>query len=232
MKTQLVLLALSVLFVTSARAEEATMSNIKIEDQSHTESSVTSSDQFVSLAFAPFAPASVQISNGAYNFNYGQKTSTYMGQAGWGIKLFDLGGAFYFEENLGFSQLSGNTINEAGAQAANSSYSVDFFGFDTRLMYEASWFPWKRLVPFVDGGYLYTIYYQPGNSGLDSVSGGVGNPVAGGGLRFWLNRQSAMNGAHPVFLTGKVNRIFTSSNSVNSVDLTSTSVFGGVSFGL
>jgi hypothetical protein len=29
-----------------------------------------------------------------------------------------------------------------------------------------------------------------------------------------------------------VNRIFTSSNSVNSVDLTSTSVFGGVSFGL
>lgn len=229
MKTQIALLVLSVLFVTSARAEEANMSNIKIEQPSSSETSVASSDQFVSLAFAPFAPASVQISNGAYNFNYGQKTSTYMGQAGWGIKLFDLGGAFYLEENLGFSELSGNAISVTGSQTASASYSVDFFGLDTRLMYEASWFPWKRLIPFLDGGYLYTLYYQPGNSGLDSVSGGVGNAVAGGGLRFWLNRQSAMNGAHPVFLTGKVNRIFTSSNSV---DLTSTSFFGGVSFGL
>jgi hypothetical protein len=227
MKTQLVLLALTALFIGTAHAEEATMSNIKIEEPTPAEASVTSGDQFVSIAFGAFAPASVQISNGAYNFDYGKKTSTYMGQAGWGIKLFDLAGAFYLEENLGFSQLSGNAIS--GGQTASASYSVDFFGLDTRLMYQASWFPWKRLVPFVDGGYLYTLYYQPGASGLDSVSGGVGNPVAGGGLRFWLNRASSMNGAHPVFLTGKVNRIFTTSNSV---DLSATSVFGGVSFGI
>jgi hypothetical protein len=229
MKTQLVLLTLSVLFIASAHAEEATMSNIKIEEPTHSESSVTSSDQFVSLSFGSFSPNSVQISNGTNQFNYGDKASTYMGQAGWGIKLFDLGGAFYFEESLGFSELSGNAVTGPGGQAASASYSVDFFGIDTRLMYQASWFPWKRLIPFVDGGYLYTLYYQPGSSGLDSVSGGVGNPVAGGGLRFWLNRASSMNGAHPVLLTAKVNRIFTSSNSV---DLTSTSVFGGVSFGL
>jgi hypothetical protein len=231
MKTQITLLVTLIFMVAgTAQAEEATMSNIKIEEPAHSESSVTSSDQFVSIAFGAFSPNSVQISNGTNQFNYGSKISTYMGQAGWGIKLFDLGGAFYFEENLGFSELSGNAVGSGpGQTTASSSYSVDFFGLDTRLMYAADWFPWKRLIPFVDGGYLYTFYYQPGSSGLDSVSGGVGNPVAGGGLRFWLNRSSAMNGARPVFLTAKVNRIFTTSNSV---DLSSTSVFGGVSFGL
>jgi hypothetical protein len=230
MKTPLLfILTLVVLSASFAHAEEATMSNIKIEEPAHSETSVTSSDQFVSLTFGSFSPASVQISNGAYHFDYGKNTSTYMGQAGWAIKLFDLSGAFYFEENLGFSQLSGSAIDGSGSPTASASYSVDFFGLDTRLLYAADWFPWKRLIPFVDGGYLYTFYYQPGSSGLDSVSGGVGNPVAGGGLRFWVNRASAMNGAHPVFVTAKVNRIFSSSNSV---DLTSTSVFGGVSFGL
>jgi hypothetical protein len=229
MKTQLVLLTLAICLVSSARAEEANMSNIKIEEPAHSATEVANSDQLVSLAFGAFSPSSVQLSNGTNNFNYGKNVSSYMGQAGWAIKLFDLGGAFYFEENLGFSELSGTAVANGGGQTASASYSVDLFGLDTRLMYAADWFPWKRLIPFAEGGYLYTFYYQPGSSGLDSVSGGVGNAVAAGGLRFWLNRQGSMNGAHPVFLTGKVNRIFTSSNSV---DLASTSIFGGVSFGL
>jgi hypothetical protein len=205
----------------------ALQSTIKIEEPV-TQTNATY-DQLVTLQFGSFKPASVQITNGSYRFNYGNNISSYMGEAGWALRLFELGGAFYIEENLAFAEFSGSAVENASVQPGGTSYSMDLFGFDTRLMYAADWFPWKPLVPFIDGGYQYSIYFQPGTSGLDSVSGGVGNPVAAGGLRLWLNRAASLNGNHPVFLMAKVNRIFGTSNSV---DLESTSFFGGVSFGL
>jgi hypothetical protein len=102
-------------------------------------------------------------------------------------------------------------------------------GIDARLMYAGDWFPWKPLIPFVDGGYRYSVFYQPGQGGLDAAEGGVGNPVAGLGLRFWLNRRASLNGSTPFFLSAKAERVFPAQNSLN---LAATSFFGGLSIGL
>jgi hypothetical protein len=208
--------------------EMANLSNIKIEEP--TLHPTSSWDQMAMIEFGKFTPSSVQVTNGSYRFNYGNNASTYMGEAGWALKLFSFGGSFYVQEGLAFSALSGSAMNNSNAQPVSSSYTLDLFGLDSRLVYAADWFPWKPLIPFAEGGYQLTVFYQGGSSGLDSVSGSVGNPVAGAGLRLWLNRRASMSGnSLPVFLVGKANRIFTSSNDVN---LAATSFLGGVSFGL
>jgi hypothetical protein len=103
-------------------------------------------------------------------------------------------------------------------------------------MYSMEWFPWKRLIPFVDGGYRYTFYSQSGASDLESAQGGVGNGVFGAGLRFWINRGSFTGESlserfitTPVFLTAKFNRIF---SGPGDLDLASDSYLAGVAIGL
>jgi hypothetical protein len=221
------LLAVS-LSASLAQAEEATLWNIRIDEPTR----VSSYDQLFTLQLSQFKPVSLQLTNGTYNFNYGDHVSSAMAEAGWALKVADFAsyGSFYLEGNLAFSAFGGSSVQASGPTSGGSSYSLDLFGVDARLMYAGDWFPWKRLTPFVDGGYLYTVFYQPGNSGMDSVTGGVGNPVAGAGLRLWLNRTTALrSGGNAFYLTGKFNRIFPANDGVN---LASSSVFGGVSLGL
>jgi hypothetical protein len=201
-------------------------------DQTPKYTSSSSYDQLVTLQFGQFRPQSLQIANGIYSFNYGNQTSSFMGEAGWAIQLLHTYGSFFFEENLAFSTFSGNAIQNQGSnlQISSGSYSLYLFGFDTRLMYAADWFPVKWVIPFADGGYQYTVYDQSASSGVESVQGGVGNFVAGGGLRLWLNRGSSLSGGStPLYLSAKFNKIFSNSGSL---DLASTSFFGGVSLGL
>ena len=91
-----------------------TAESIKIEEPTTSTSSVDMSldkngtrkvDQLVTLQVGQFTPTSIQTSNGTYNFSYGHGSS-FLAECGWAIKLLDVGsngGAFYFEENLGFS---------------------------------------------------------------------------------------------------------------------------------
>jgi hypothetical protein len=64
---------------------------------------------------------------------------------------------------------------------------------------------------------------------LESVNGGVGNFVAGGGAKLWVNPGVAIDGGIPVFVSAKVNRVFPNSSAL---DLGSLSFQGGVTFGL
>lgn len=230
--------------IPGARADEAgvkeTAESIKIEEPTSSASSADMSleangtrkvDQLVTLQVGQFTPNSIQTSNGSYNFSYGHGSS-FLAEGGWALKILDVGssgGSFYFEENLAFSSFSGNSVQGAATSTGSSSYTLDLFGFDTRIMYTADWFPWKIVTPFADGGFQYSIYYQPGSSGFDSAEGGVGNPVAGVGARILLNRGAFVGGSNPVYLSGKYNRIFSVSNSV---DLASSSFMGGLSLGL
>jgi hypothetical protein len=215
-----------------ARADEIPLiSAVRIEEPPrHLDASY---DQLIGVQFGPYTPASVRTSNGTYSFDYsdGQATS-YLSQVGWALKLFNFGGTFYFEENVGFSMFGGSVVQGAiPAPLGSPSYSLYMIGFDTRLLYQVDAFPWKILVPYADAGFQEAVYYQTGGSGLDSLQGTVGNPVAGAGIRLWLNRGSSIsNGSVPIFLTAKFNRIFASSNS--ELNLASSSLFGGLTLGL
>jgi len=197
----------------------STIAEIKIETPVVHKSS--SYDLLVNFQAGEIKPTSMQISNGSYDFNYGSNTS-WLGQVGVAVKLFDLLGGFYFQEGVGYSSFSG--------AATTGVYNLNLFSFDSRIMYSADWFPWKPLVPFAEAGYLYSNYFQPGTTGLDSVAGSVGNPVFGLGARLWLNRGASMTGATPIFISGKMNRIL-AANSTSGFNLASTSIFGGLTLG-
>jgi hypothetical protein len=193
--------------------------------------------QLFSIQAGPFQPKSAVISNGSYAFDYGSATKSFLLEAGWSTHLFWAFGNFYFNENFAYSQLSGVAPPAAIAGNTDSSLSVNMFGFDTRLVDALEWFPVRWIIPFFEGGYQYTFYSQSGSVDLDSVQGGVGNPVAGAGLRFWVNRRDSgrVDTVHayesfPVFVTLKWNRVF--SNSSNGLNLADSSVLGGLSIGL
>jgi hypothetical protein len=194
--------------------------------------------QFFSLSVGPFNPRSAVISNESYSFDYGSSSNhAVMVQAGWSARLFWLLGAVYFNENFNYSQLSGAAPSGGVTGGADQSLTVNLFGLDTRLVHAWEWFPVKWAIPFVEGGYEYTFYNQAGSVDLDSVQGGVGNPVAGAGMRFWLNRgpSESEDSVHrhnqlPIFLTVKWNRIF--ANNSGGLDLAESSYLGGVSIGL
>jgi hypothetical protein len=231
MKTRsLAFFGMSVLLANSsafADLDPATISIAKVPQVAAPASD--SPDQLLTLQFQQFQPKAVQVDNGSYNFNYGNQISSFLGEAGWAGKLLDFHGAFYFEENLAFSTFSGNVSSSSTAQPGSSSYSLYLLGLDTRLMYAADWFPVKWLIPFGDAGYQYSVYYQPSSSGSESVEGGVGNFVAGGGVRIWVNRHASLNsGNSPIYLSAKYNKIFSSGGSL---DLASASFLGGLSLG-
>jgi hypothetical protein len=224
-------LALTAAFQTQAAlaedGEPATLSSIKIDDAPFNSSSA--SDQLFTFSLGSFQPSSVVVSNGSYQFDYGSRPTSFQAQASWALKLADLAGGLYVETTLAFSTFSGTAIQNPGSQLTSSSYGLGLFGLDARMMYAGAWFPWKPLVPFVDAGYRYSVFYQPGASGLESAEGGVGNPVAGAGLRLWLNRHASMGGSTPLYLTAKVDRIFPVDQNVN---LASTTLYGGIAIGL
>jgi hypothetical protein len=193
--------------------------------------------QMFSIQAGPFQPKSAVISNGSYAFDYGSATHSFLVEAGWSARLFWAFGNFYFNENFAYSQLGGVTPPAAIAGNVDSTLSMNLFGLDTRIVDSLEWFPVHWAIPFIEGGYQYTFYNQSGSVDLDSVQGGVGNPVAGAGFRFWVNRRISdrVDTVHsyesfPIFITLKWNRIFP--NSSNGLNLADSSVLGGLSIGL
>jgi hypothetical protein len=218
---------------------------LTLAQQAHAETSVFSDNgdstiysQLLTISAGPLEPKSAVISNGSYAFNYGQAAQkSFLIEAGWSARLFWLFGGFYLNENFAYSQLSGSPNSNAIGGANDTTLTANLFGFDTRLTYAAEWFPVHWIIPFAEGGYQYTFYNQSGSVDLDSASGGVGNMVAGAGLRFWLNRTNSQptdtvhnHQALPIFLSFKWNRIF--SNNADSLNLADSSYQGGISLGL
>lgn len=230
MKFLVLIALLSTMIQTSpARADVSTYFSQPAESQTY--------NQMFSIQAGPFQPKSAVISNGSYAFDYGSATHSFLLEAGWSARLFWAFGNFYFNENFAYSQLSGVAPPASIAGNTDSSLSVNLFGLDTRIVDAFEWFPVHWAIPFVEGGYQYTFYNQSGSVDLDSVSGGVGNPVAGAGVRFWINHQNSARAdtvhayeSFPIFVTLKWNRIFP--NSSNGLDLADSSVLGGLSVGL
>lgn len=215
-----------------AQAQETNLANLQIEQKPKELSSAYG--QLFSVQAQGFQPQSLRIDNGTYIFNYvspdGSPMRSFLLELGWAPKLLEWHGAFYLEGQFAFSLFHGGAAEVSDLPQLDSvSYSLFLFGLDTRIMYAATWFPWKLLIPFFDGGYLYSILYQPGYSGLESAQLGVGNAVASLGLRFWLNRQSSQEGGPPFFLILRLNRVFSRAGDVN---LGSTALSGGLSLGL
>lgn len=213
-------------------ARETDIPNIQIEQKPPEVSSAYSQLFFIQVQY--FQPEFIQVDNGTYAFNYSSKTHplrSFLLELGWAPELFQWHGSFYLEEQLAFSLFHGGIFQVSNLPAlSGTSYSLFLFGLDTRLMYAMTGFPWKRWIPFLDLGYQYSTFYQGGDSGLEAAQGGVGNIVAGGGFRFWLNRQqSQQEGVLPFFLNFRLNHIFSSPGSLN---LGSTGISGGMSLGL
>lgn len=230
--TALLALALSLAAASQARADADAIPEIHLDKPTGTSSSL---DQLITFQVGELQAQDVHISNGAYDFDYSGAHSLY-GEAGWAVRLLGgKAGAFYFETNLGFTNFSGNAA--AGASGANSqpldgSYSLYLFAADLRVMYAADWLPLRWLVPFAEGGYQGNYYFQPASSSDQSVEGTAGFPVAGAGLRLWLNPKSSFDVAGmPIFLSLKYNRIFPGPGT-SSFQLAENSFLGGLTLGL
>jgi hypothetical protein len=202
-----------------------------------TQSTEADFSQLFYLQAGAMTPRQLTVSNGDYSFNYDSASiSSLTFQAGWAYQMFQLGGTWSFEENLGYSSFSGTSSTPIGGKSQNEKLNLYVASLDTRIMYSATWLPWHRLIPFVDGGYQYSFYDQVGDSDLASAQGSTGNWTSGAGLRFWLNRGSFTSEDYaarfintPIFLTAKVN--WTYSNSTE-LDLGSRSYLFGVVVGI
>ena len=145
--------------------------------------------QLFSIEAAPFHPRSLAISNGDYEFNYGSNLqSSYEIEATWAMRLFRLFGTFSFSQGLAFAGASATSDTTVHGVEDSGQVSLMMMILDSRLVYSADWFPWRVIVPFVSGGYQYSLYYQSGRSDLESAEGGAGNIVGSAGARIWLNR--------------------------------------------
>jgi hypothetical protein len=200
--------------------------------------SIAPYSQLITVQAGPFHPASITLSNGSYAFDYNNDSlDSYLVEVGWSAHVYKLLGSWSLEENLAFSSFSGALAPVPGSPASSAqTLSAYMMGLDSRLMWSWDWFPWHSLIPFFDAGGQYTFFYQSGSSELQSSQGGVGNFVTGAGLRLWLNRATSLSDDHinrfaafPLFLTAKVNHIFSSDNGVN---LGSTDFMAGISVGL
>ncbi|MGZ3696826.1 MAG: hypothetical protein ACXWPM_06295 [Bdellovibrionota bacterium] len=218
----------------------ASSSGFAAENTSFTASKPASSEgpgQLFTVQAGPYQPAGINITNGNYAFTYkGDSLNSFMVQVGWAARLFHLLGEVSIEESLGYSNFSGIASASNLPNSQGQSLSVNVLSLDSRIMHSWDWFPWKPLVPFVDGGYQFAFYHQGGPSDLESAQGTVGNFVAGGGLRFWVNYWRSLSTDHvsrytemPVYLTARVTRIFSSGSSI---DLSSTVFMGGLSIGI
>jgi hypothetical protein len=208
-----------------------------VSDALHYTPQASDYTQLFTVQVGTFSPHALTVSNGEYTFNYGNDSlNSYMVEAGWNMRLFDLLGGWQLEEGLGFTSFTGSAQSIIQGTSGMETLRLNLISLDSRIMYSMEWFPWKMLTPFADGGYQYTFFSQSGNSDLESVQGGVGNPVAGLGLRFWVNRASTVHGnfakrlsAIPVFITAKVNWVLPGDQNI---DLSSRSYLAGVAVGL
>jgi len=217
-----------------AQAKVQTTELAQIPIETNPQQITSAYGQLLTLQVQSFHPTSLQVSNGTYAFNYidskSNTLSTILFEMGWAPKLFDFFGSFYVEELLNFAPFHGGTAVVSDLPALSySTYSLFIIGLSTRIMYAATWLPWKLLIPFLDVGYQYSIFYQTGSSGLESAQGGVSNTVGALGLRFWLNQTEPFKNSPPLFLILRLNQIFSNPGSVN---LESTSLSGGLSLGL
>jgi hypothetical protein len=193
--------------------------------------------QLLSLQVSTFNPRSVTVSNGDYDFKYGPNVSGTMVEAGWSVRLFPLVfGSIHFEEGLAYASLSGSANSSIRGTQQQDSLQMNMLALDSRVMYSMDWFPWKRLIPFADGGYQLEFYNQTGASDLESVQGNSGNFVAGAGLRFWLNRGDFSAGDYvsrvegiPFFLLLKYSHVFPNQSDL---DLASDSYSIGLQMGI
>ena len=139
-------------------------------------------NQLFFLQAGPYTPRSMEITNGDYAFSYGPNClSSAMVQAGWALHVLDFGGSWYLEETLGFSTFSGSATSNIRGTSDMETLHLFTLPLDAQVMYAMDWFPWHRLIPFVDGGYQYAFYSQSGSSDLESAQGGTGNFTSGSG---------------------------------------------------
>jgi hypothetical protein len=205
----------------------------------HEDTSSQRYTQYFSIEAGRFQPSSLNVGNGDYNFQYGSDaTASSFVEAGWAIRLlhFRYLGSISLAEGLGYTGFSGTATSALGSANSPENLRVNILALDSRLRYSADWFPWEYLVPFVDAGYLYSFYDQSGQSDLDSAQGGVGNFVAGAGLRFWVNRRQFNNGDFesrflniPFFISLRYSHVYPNHENV---DMASDSWIGGVEIAL
>ena len=136
-------------------------------------------------------------------------------------------------EGLGYTAFTGSAAN---ANASSTSLRLNVLSVDTLVRYNADWFPWEYLVPFVEGGYQYSFYDQNGSTDLSSAQGSTGQFCYGAGLRFWVNRALFNTGdfearfkSIPVFLTLRYDHVDT---NYQMVDLGSDAWLGGLEIAL
>ncbi|MDB5039136.1 MAG: hypothetical protein JWQ35_2664 [Bacteriovoracaceae bacterium] len=187
--------------------------------------------QFLNLMAGAFQPSSIELKNLDYTYRYDDDSkSSFVVEISRDFRLFKtLGQAFYINLSFNYSLLRMRLPSDYPGNLGRQSLNLNLFGMAARV--EDSWenFPWKRLVPFLDGGFQYTYYSQSGLSDIETVDGGVGNFVLGGGLRFWMNPSTSLESkvdfSLPVFLLAKVNHMFGTDSALN---LESTSFLGGL----
>jgi hypothetical protein len=219
-------------------AEEASVVNAN-SDSSTTHSNTHPYDQLLMLQMGPYTPRSIAFTNWNNNtFDYtDQAHSTFLAELGWGIELFNTGPVSYFlTESLAYSNSTYKLPASLLSNPGNMSITVHLLGFDTRLQLAWNDLLKGTLTPFLDAGVQYTLYNQSGSSDLVSGEGSAANLAAGLGLRYWVNRSSSVRGdfpgrymAIPIFLTAKLNKIFTNNSGV---DLANTTILGGITVGL
>ncbi|MEO5968957.1 MAG: hypothetical protein ABIQ95_03445 [Bdellovibrionia bacterium] len=199
--------------------------------------------QIISFSAGPIKPASASISKGTYAFNYDSgSTNSILLEVGGATRLFWLWGALYLNASLAFTRFNGSFSPETAISLPSISQnnivdlSVNFFGLDTRVSHAWEWFPVTWLIPFIEAGYLYSLYSQFGSSDFDSVQGGTGNLVAAAGFRFWLNPSASVRSEDtlsyfslPIFLSLKWNHIFPNGQPL---DLGGSTLLFSASFGL
>ena len=199
--------------------------------------------QIVTFSVGPFKPSSASISKGSYVFNYdSDATSSILLEIGGATRLFWFAGAFYLNTNLAYTRFNGALASETSRALPNVSQnnslglSVNLFGLDTRIVHAWEWFPITWVIPFIEAGYMYTLYSQFGSSDFDSVQGGTGNTVAAAGFRFCLNPMASVRTEDtqsyfslPIFLSLKWNQVFPNGQPL---DLASSGLLFSASFGL
>jgi hypothetical protein len=183
--------------------------------------------EFLSIQAGPYHPEAATVSNGTYSFSYGDDSlNTALLEAVFGHRLARWSpGSLFLEAGVAY----------AGFSAAVSNLHLNTVGVDGRLGFYFDRLPMAWLIPFVDAGGQYTLYFQSGDTDFDSAQGTTWNFVAGAGLRFWLNPSSldrdyfARSPGFPIYLSLKVNQLFPSAGGLN---LAATDWLAGLSVGL
>lgn len=196
-------------------------------------------DQMLTLEAGPYKPKSINFTNWNNNsFNYDDTAlSSFTAQLGWAMSVVKTDHfMFSLSESLDYSNFNYALPATMAANPGNVSVSMHMFSFDTRIQQSWTSSPILSIIPFWEAGYMISLWNQNGVDDLTAGEGTAGNFVAGLGVRYWINRSASLNhefpnrySALPVFITAKVNQIFSNNGGVDPAD---TTVVGGLSIGL